>query len=317
MKLKIIVIVTIFMSISIKLTNCVPMGDIDDERDVNFLINKIKEAITKESSPASPSPSPSQEKTSPIEKVLKNSDEANVIRFDSKGDSIESEKLKLNSDGGGCKDKAKSLVTEHAELSPKNIVKKNENENITEVQKENLHDISSSVDDHAIRYDRHGDTFEEYKETDEHHDDHNESSEEKPKKKKKTLLNKADIEGDDTINLNSILNDEFINKQLENKKPHDDDDSEDEDDDIPLITIPMYDILRQFQRMQQGFESETEEYSEETTQDVFDDPHLKNILREISAERKAMKNVVVDGKKIKPAAKRVFERHFGPSDESL
>lgn len=288
-------------------------GDIDDERDVNFLINKIKEAITKDSLPVSPN----QEEL--IEKVVKNSDEANVIRFDSKGDSIESEKLKVQK-AGGCKDKAKSLEKEHVESSTKFVEVEKEAKNITESKKENLHDRSSSIDDHAIRYDRHGNTFEEYKETEEHHDDHKESSEEKPKRKKKIFPNVVTNDDDDTVNLNSILNDEIINKQLANKKQKDSADSEDldeDDDDIPLITIPMYDILRQIQRAQQGFVSETEEYSDETTHDVFADPHLKNILREISAERKALKDVKVDGKIVKPAAKRVFERHFGPSDESL
>lgn len=252
-----------------------------------------------------------------MDQGLKNSDEENVIRFDSKGDSIESEKLKVHS-ADGCKDKVKSLEKEHVEMRTQNVKAGNETKTIKETQKENLHDKSSSIDDHAIRYDRHGNTFEDYKDSDEHHDDHNESSEEKPKRKKKNKPNAAVNDGDDTINLNSILNDEFINKQLDKKKSHEDD-SEDleEDDDIPLITIPMYDILRQFQRMQQGFVSETEEYSDETTQDVFADPHLKNILKEISAERKALKNEKIDGVKPKPAAKRVFERHFGPSDESL
>lgn len=248
--------------------------------------------------------------------MAKNSDEENVVRFDSKGESIESEKVKVQS-AGGCKDKTEPLLKEHEETPTKHIEAVNETKNIT--NNENLHDKSSSVDDHAIRYDRHGNTFEDYKDSDEHNN--KESSEEKPKRKKKTKPKTVVNDDDDTINLNSILNDEFINKQLENKKQqHDDDDSDDmddEDDDIPLITIPMYDILRQFQRMQQGFVSETEEYSDETTQDVFADPHLKNILREISAERKALKNEKVDGKKVKPAAKRVFERHFGPSDEGL
>jgi hypothetical protein len=292
------------------------LGDIDDERDVNFLINKIKEAITKDSPPVSPSPR--QEETSTIDQVIKNSDEENVIRFDSQGNSIESEKLKVQK-ADGCKDKVRSL-NQHTELPTEHVNEHvSEAKTVAEIQKENLHDKSSSVDDHAIRYDRHGNSFEEYKDSDEHHDDHNESSEEKPKRKKKTKPNTVVKDDDDTINLNSILNDEFINKQLDKKKSHDGDseNTDEEDDDIPLITIPMYDILRQFQRMQQGFVSETEEYSDETTHDVFADPHLKNILREISAERKVMKNEKIEGEKPKPAAKRVFERHFGPSDESL
>lgn len=176
---------------------------------------------------------------------------------------------------------------------------------------------SSEVHEHVIRYDKHGNTQEEYQDTEESEEEQQVESVPKKKKKKKTTKAPIDSDEDDGLSLNKILNDEYVKKQLAMREMHSDESNAmRDDDDVPLITIPMADILKQYNH-HQGFISSTEEYSDETTKkDFLADPLIKNILEEISVERKVPQNYP-SGVRVKPAAKRVFERHLGPSDESL
>lgn len=70
------------------------------------------------------------------------------------------------------------------------------------------------------------------------------------------------------------------------------------------------------------YSDETEEYSDEmeTTKDPLDNPHLQNILRKISNERKRAKLENLDPKvKRKPAALRVLDEldDYNESEEDL
>ncbi|KAG5681824.1 hypothetical protein PVAND_011232 [Polypedilum vanderplanki] len=237
-------------------------------------------------------------------------DSSEVVHFNSNGESIEKEKAKLVP-GVACKVPPKDLPTQAPIVRhppPLQAAKKVEHNQHIENNK--LHS-SSSVEEHAIRFDHNGNTKEEYKDTEEQHDNHIEE-----KKKKRKVRNSGD-----RAEINNRLNEKVVNKQLQIRDLADEDsDEENEEEDIPLITIPMVDILRQYQKMAQGFESSTEEYSDELPQhqntDHFDDPYLQGALKAISNERKKVKEDKKQGKKVKPAAKRVFE-DLSKSDEEL
>jgi hypothetical protein len=220
--------------------------------------------------------------------------------------------------GAACKAPPQPLPTERHVAAKPAAHERKEHKKDHHVEHNKLH--SSSVEEHAIRFDHHGNTREEYKDSHEHHDNHVDESPRKKKKKAARRMRESD-EADHRANINNMLNDEVVKKQLQIRDIADEDTDEDEEDDgIPLITIPMVDILKQYQRMAQGFQSSTEEYSDELPPqkkvDHFEDPHLRDALHEISAERKKVKQDKKDGKKVKPAARRVFD-DVSRSDEEL
>lgn len=269
------------------------------------------------------------EKTVILNEIKEKSNEA-VVRYNSKGESIESQKAKVPL-AVACQAKAKSSSEEKVSRLPQpkvatesqNEVKKDEPKHEKTHHNGNKLDMkSSSVEAHAMRFDHNGNTFEEYKDTDEHHD--NQLSDEthtKKKRKRSKKVNFGDDDDEKKHNINSLLNEKVVNKQIQIRNLADDDDDDDDEhdeEDIPLITIPMVDILKQYQRMAQGYVSSTEEYSDELeTTNQFDDLHLKNILHKISDERKKVRLEKKEGKLGKSAALRVIEKHMSGSVEEL
>lgn len=238
----------------------------------------------------------------PIDEHEKSSE---VVHFNSKGESIEKEKSKIKAGAAACKVPAQDLPVERP---------KEEKPKLQEIQHNNIEGKqlhSSSVDEHAIRFDHHGNTKEEYKDSVQ---ESPEEEEEAPKRKKKKKEKKKKIsessEVDKKLNIRKKINEDVVKKQLQIRDlaNEDSDDINSEEDDIPLITIPMVDILKQYQRMAQGFESSTEEYSDEQEEkeNHLENPHLLNALNEISVERKKVKKERKEGKTGKPAAQRLF-----------
>jgi hypothetical protein len=293
-----------------------------DDRDTKLLINKIKGSYTKGEVKARKFPQAEKPTLGASNRPDDHELSHEIVHFNSKGESIEKEKKKIPA-GIACKAPVQDLPKE-AHHKKQDVLHKPEVKH-EEHHKADHHVIhhSSSVEEHAIRFDHNGNTQEEYKDTEEHHENDVQEAPKKKKKKKKNEKPKTHSdELDHRANVNNMLNDHVVNKQLQIRDLADEDSDSHEEEDIPLITIPMVDILKQYQRMAQGFQSSTEEYSDElpAKTDHFENPHLKQALHIISAERKkgklAKKEAKKEGKKVKPAAQRVFE-DVSRSDEEL
>lgn len=222
-----------------------------------------------------------------------------AIRYNSKGESIENIKAQTGNAVGCHETKKKSL-----EVAPQPVEK------------------SSSVEEHVQRFDSDGNSIEKFVEPS---TESEEFVEIKRKNKKVTTSN--EIRRLKKEEVNNALSKQVVDDQLDldMRQMESDESAFNEDDDIPVITLPMLQILKQYQRMAQQaagvFSEETEEYSDEieVTTNPLDNPRIRNILRRISNERKREKLEQLDPKeRRKPAALRVLEELQGSeSDEDL
>lgn len=129
--------------------------------------------------------------------------------------------------------------------------------------------------------------------------------------------------------INQALNQkvgEMRDNQLNMRHMESDESGFKDDEDIPVITIPMGQILKTYNQMLNRaagvYSEETEEYSDEIPQqnNRLNDPHLQNILRRISNERKRARLEQLDPNvRRKPAALRVFDGNdeYSESAEDL
>lgn len=126
--------------------------------------------------------------------------------------------------------------------------------------------------------------------------------------------------------INHVLNQkvgEMRDNQLNMRHMDSDEEGFNDDDDIPVITIPMGQILKTYNQMLNRaagvYSEETEEYSDEIAEQPnhLNDPRLQNILRRISNERKRAKLEQLDPNvRRKPAALRVLDENDEYSDSA-
>lgn len=253
------------------------------------------------------------EKVEEVGEVVEPTTEETAIAIDDENDDMSSEAIRYNSKGESIENPKAPAI--------KSVACKDGNKNplpapVEEKEEENL----SSSNEHGQRlWDSNGNSIEKSNDALEvENEEDAEESEEIPVKeiKKSQKINKV---------LNKKVG-EMRDNQLNMRQIDSNESAFRDDDDIPVITIPMGQILKTYNQMLNRaagvYSDETEEYSDEMSSPNvnFDDPHLKNILRRISNERKKAKLEQMDPRvRRKPAALRVFDENsqYSASDEDL
>jgi hypothetical protein len=154
------------------------------------------------------------------QEVTENNDDddvsSEVIRYNSKGESIENPKAQTGN-AVGCHD-AKEKKVQEAPQKPSEKSK------------------SSSVEEHVVRFDSDGNSIEKFVEQ----STESEEMVQVKRKNKKVTNNSDEILSNSKKELDSVLSKQVVDNQLMNMRQMDSDESAfAEDDDIPVITIPM------------------------------------------------------------------------------